>query len=193
MKPAGLRSLLPVFLLFLLALALSAWIWQSSSGKASAVREKKEALALSRLSSQSRLMQSDAEKNLLLAHLAAYRKLEQRAATAGGNRLAWLEAVQEANRAAGLYGLQYTLEPAIAVPEVPELERTLMKLRLPLLTEIDLIRFLAALEARQTGLFRVQSCAMTLTGQLPPAVHNQPGLEAACELYWYNVRKAPTP
>jgi hypothetical protein len=189
MKPAGLRSLLPVFLLFLAALALSVWIWQTSTHQASEVSRQKEALQQSRASSQSRLLQSDAEKNLVLAHLAAYRQLEQRAAAEGGNRLAWLEAVQDANRAAGLYGMQYTLEPAIAVPGSAELERTLMKLRLPLLTETDLTHFLGALQAKQTGLFRVKSCTLTRTGGLPPPMLNQPGLEAACELFWYNVRK----
>lgn len=189
MRAKKLRSLLPVMIFFAMALGLSAWLWISSNNKAVSLRKQKEDLELSQATSRSKLMRSDADKALILTHLAAYQQLGQRGVTEGGNRLAWLEAVQEANRAARLYGMQYALEAATPVPESADLERTLMKLRMPLLTESDLTVFLTALAAKETGLFWTKSCTLIRTGSLQPAMTNQPGLESVCELYWYNVKK----
>lgn len=189
MKRAGLQSLLPALSFFLVALGLAAWMWVATGNQATSVRQQKDSLELQHAAARSKLAQSDAEKNLILAHLATYKDLQQREVTEGGNRLAWLEAVQEANRAAKLYGLQYTLDPATAVSESTDLEKTRMKVRMPLLTESDLSVFLTALAARNTGLYHPHSCTLTRTGNLQPAPINQPGLEAECELYWYNIRK----
>ncbi len=192
MKLNGLRALLPALIFFLAALAASVWIWLASSGHASSVRAQKEKLALSNLAAHDRLLRSGAEKTQLLAHLSVYRQLEQRGATGGGDRLAWLDAVQQANQATGLYGLQYTLEPAEPVPGNHAMDRTTMKLRMPLLTEPDLERFFHALAQRNTGPYAVKTCILSRTGSLPPVPLNQPGLDAECTLHWYSVRKAAT-
>jgi len=189
MKSVKFRPLLPVITFFLIALALSASIWWVTDDKAATVRAQKESLEMKHAAARNRLRQSDAEKNMILAHLSTFQHYEQRGVTGGGNRLAWLEAAHEANRSAGLYGMQYSLDAAKPVPGSPQMERTSMKLRMPLLTESDLSAFLAALAARNTGLFRTQSCTLIRTGNLQPAMANQPGLESECEFYWYSIKK----
>lgn len=190
MKTAGLRALLPSLAFFLIALALSVWVWNSTGSHAASVRAQKDNLELARAAAQSKLMRSGAEKNLILAHLAAYKHLEQRGVAGGGDRLAWLEAVQKSNESSRLYGLQYLLEPASPAPDSAEMEQTLMKLRMPLLTENDLDLFLKNLASSDTGLFRTKSCTLARTGNPQPEMVNQPGLEAECELLWYSARKA---
>jgi hypothetical protein len=190
MKAVSLRPLLPTLAFFLIALAFSAWVWTITSSHAESARTQKENLELARAAAQSKLMQSGAEKNLILAHLDAYKHLEQRGVTAGGDRLAWLEAVQKANESSRLYGVQYTFEPASVSPGAAEMEQTLMKLRMPLLTENDLTLFLDKLASSGVGLFQIKSCALSRTGNLQPEMLNQPGLEAECELLWYSARKA---
>jgi hypothetical protein len=192
MKTTGVRYLLPSLLLFLGALALSSWAWVISDKKAGAVRQEKESLETARATARSRLMQSGAEKNIILAHLEAYEQLEKRGVAVGGNRLAWLEAVQKSNASARLYGLQYTLEPASAMPGSAEMEQTSMKLRMPLMTEDDLLLFLNNLASSGTGLFQTKSCTLSRTGNMQPEMLNQPGLEAECELLWYSAKKPET-
>lgn len=189
MKSIKFRQLLPAMTFFLVMLALSAWLWRVTDDRAASVRTQRESLELAHTAARNKLMQSDSEKNLILAHLANYKHFEQRGIADGGNRLAWLEAAHEANRSARLYGMQYALDAAATVPGSPELERTLMKLRMPLLTETDLTAFLSSLASRNTGLFWTQACTLTRTGSLQPAIANQPGLETECELYWYSIKK----
>lgn len=189
MNTDSLRSLFPALAFFLIALACSAWIWMTTSSHAESTRNQKESIELARSAAQAKLMQSGAEKNLILSHLAAYKRLEQKGVTAGGNRLAWLEAAQNANESSHLYGIQYTFEPASPVPDAAEMEQTLMKLRMPLLTENDLTAFLDKLASSGVGLFRTKSCTLSRTGNPQPEMLNQPGLEAECELLWFGARK----
>lgn len=189
MKTASLRTLLPMLAFFLIALALSAWVWITTGKHAETARNQKENLELARAAAQSKLMRSGAEKNLILSHLSAYKRLEQKGVAAGGDRLAWLEAVQKSNESTRLYGVQYTFEPASPSSDSAEMEQTLMKLRMPLLTENDLTLFLDKLASSGIGLFRTKSCTLSRTGNPQPEMLNQPGLEAECELLWYSARK----
>jgi hypothetical protein len=189
MKSIKFRPLVPVITFFLIALALSAWVWWVTNERAASAQSRKENLEMAHAAARNKLRQSDAERNLILAHLSTFKHYERRGITGGGNRLAWLEAAHEANRSAGLYGMHYALDAATPVPGSPEMERTLMKLRMPLLTESDLPAFLAALAARNTGLFWTKSCTLIRTGNLQPAMANQPGLESECEFYWYSIKK----
>ena len=94
----------------------------------------------------------------------AYRALAARGFVGPEARLAWIEAVQLANRDAGLYGLDYRMAPR--VPDKPELAQglplghTIMTLSFPVLVETDLPRFLAALKSRAPGLMRVRGCQL---------------------------------
>lgn len=189
MKTDSLRTLFPALAFFLIALACSVWVWMTASSHAESIRNQKENLELARSAAHAKLMQSGAEKNLILSHLAAYKRLEQKGMTAGGDRLAWLEAVQNANASSRLYGIQYTFEPASPTPDATEMEQTLMKLRMPLLTENDLTTFLDKLAASGVGLFRTKSCTLNRTGNPQPEMLNQPGLEAECELLWFGTRE----
>ena len=190
MKTASLRALLPMLAFFLIALALFAWVWITTGKHAESTRSQKENLELARAAAQSKLMRSGAEKNLILSHLSDYKRLEKKGVAAGGDRLAWLEAVQKSNESSRLYGVQYTFEPASPSSDSAEMEQTLMKLRMPLLTENDLTLFLDKLASSGIGLFRTKSCTLSRTGNPQPEILNQPGLEAECELLWYSARKA---
>ena len=60
-------------------------------------------------------------------------------------------------------------------------------LSLPLLVETDLTRFLGALKARSSGIFRVQGCRLSRLGDASFEATNQPRLQAECELLWFTV------
>jgi hypothetical protein len=118
------------------------------------------------------------EARLIALHLDAYQALIARGFVGEENRLAWIEAVHLANRDARLYGLSYTLSPRTAAPaslagSMP-LKQTRMAVKMPLLVETDLPRFLDALHARATGLFRVNRCRLARITDVSAAAGQPP-------------------
>ena len=163
---------------------------------------------------QQKLQRSNIEKQLIQQYRGAYQTLVARGFVGPENRLAWLEAVQQANRDAALYGLDYSLEPRAPVsapgkilplgqttktvpsgqtiPAVP-LGQTVMKLRMPMLVEDDLSHFLEALQQRTRSLFRVRACQLARTADTQPQAINRPELEVECELLWFTVADTGAP
>lgn len=138
-----------------------------------------------------RQQQGQTEARLIAQHLDAYRALIARGFVGAENRLAWIEAVHFANRDARLYGLTYTLSPRAAAPAplangLP-LKQTRMVVKMPLLVETDLPRFIDALRARAPGVFRVSRCRLARITDTPPQPVNRPELDAECELLWFTV------
>lgn len=138
-----------------------------------------------------RQQQGQTEARLIAQHLDAYRALVARGFVGEEDRLAWIEAAHLANRDARLYGLTYTLSPRTAAPPAMAgglpLKQTRMRVKMPLLVETDLPRFIDALHARAPGLFRVDRCRLARTTDTPPQPVNHPELDAECELLWFTV------
>jgi len=138
-----------------------------------------------------RQQQGQMEARLIAQHLDAYRALIARGFVGEENRLAWIEAVHLANQDARLYGLTYTLSPRTPAPPALAgglpLKQTRMLVKMPLLVETDLPRFIEALHERTPGLFRVNSCRLARTTDAPPQPVNHPELDAECELLWFTV------
>ena len=181
---------IPLLLLLAALLLSGAGVWWSSDLLAEAHGLMQQQAQASRAARQ-KLQRSNVEKQLIQQHLGGYRALVTRGFIGEENRLAWLEAVQQANRDAQLYGLDYSLEPRAPSPATLAsglpLGQTVMKLRMPMLLEDDLPRFLGALQQRAPGVFRVRSCQLARTTDAAPEALNRPGLEAECELLWFTV------
>lgn len=140
--------------------------------------------------SRQKLLRSNNEKQLIEQYRDNYQLLIARGFVGPENRLAWLEAVQQANRDANLYGLDYSLEPRSMV-QLPglgvPLGQTVMKIRMQLLVEDDLTQFLNALQQRSTSLFRVRACQIERNAENAPQPINKPELETECELLWFTI------
>ena len=181
---------MPILLLLAAALLSASGIFWSSrlNDEAEAVLQSRQA-ALD--AARARQQQSQTEARLIEQHLEAYQALAARGFVGEENRLAWIEAVQLANRASGLYGLSYTLSPRSAAPAAVAgglpLQQTRMVVKMPILVETDLPRFLAALGERAPGLFRVDSCRVSRAGDGVPPTDNDPALDTECQLLWFTV------
>jgi hypothetical protein len=179
-------------LLAVLALAIAGVVW--SSRERAAARAELGARTAALQAARAAESQGRSDARLVAQHLQGYRALVAGGFVGEENRLAWIEAAQLANRDAHLYGLTYTLSPRGAAP--PELagglplQQTRMKLRMPLLVEADLPRFLDALRARAPGIFRVEACSLRRPADAPPQLANTPALEADCDLLWFTVASA---
>jgi len=191
MNRPPLASLKASMLLLLAAVVLSAagmfWSSRESAEAEAALRAQRLELDGAR----ARQQQIQTEARLIEQHLDAYQGLTARGFVGDENRLAWIEAAQLANRESGLYGLSYTLSPRAAAPAglaggLP-LNQTRMVVKMPLLVETDLPRFIGALRARAPGVFRVERCRLSRPTDAPPQPINDPELDAECELSWFTV------
>jgi hypothetical protein len=67
------------------------------------------------------------------------------------------------------------------------MRQSVMKIRLPLLHEGDLLRFLDTLKRQQVGLFLVDQCALDRVNQAGGSPRYQPNLVAECTLTWITL------
>ena len=188
--PALKLPLLLLLVALLLAVVGAWWSQGQEQGAMLALQQQHSTLNGAR----QQLDRSRQQQQLIATHLAAYQALTARGFIGAEDRLAWIEAAQQANRDTGLYGLDYRLTPR--TPSLPALAQglplgqTKMTLTLPLLVETDLMRFLAALKTRAPGVYRVQGCALSRLNDARFAAVNQPQLQAECELLWFTVAPA---
>jgi hypothetical protein len=187
--PFAVLKLSLLLLLATLLLAVGGALWSRSQALDAALSLQQQNASLN--GARQQLDRSRQQQQLIATHLADYQALTARGFVGSEDRLAWIEAVQLANRDAGLYGLDYRLAPRAPSPpglaQGLPLGQTVMTLTLPLLIETDLPRFLATLEARAPGVVRVQGCRLTRLSDAPFEVLNEPRLQAECELLWFTV------
>lgn len=183
-------SILLVLAALIAATAGTLWSWNQSQLATAALQE-----ANSRLNdARKQLAHSHRQKQLIVTHIKDYQALQSRGFIGDENRLAWIEAVQHANRDAGLYGLDYRLTPRTASP--PDLAQglalgqTRMTLIFPILIETDLPRFLSVLRQRAPGVYTVQGCRLTMPAGGTFKAVNQPRLQAECELLWFTLAQS---
>ena len=191
MKHPPFAALKLPLLLVLVALLLSGGgaLWSRGQDQDATLALQRQQSALNNARQQ--LDRSRQQQQLIANHLADYQALTARGFVGAEHRLAWIEAVQLANRDAGLYGLDYRLMPRTASPSALAqglpLGQTSMTLRFPLLVETDLPRFLDALKARAPGVYRVQGCHLSRLDDAPFEAVNRPHLQAECQLLWFTV------
>jgi len=180
-------SMVLVLVSFVLAAGGALWSWNQAQDAAAELQQENTALN----SARQQLDRSRQQQQLITTHLPAYRALTARGFVGPEDRLAWIEAAQNANRDAGLYGLDYRLTPRTtsqpALAQGLALGQTNMTLIFPVLVETDLPRFLAALKARAPGVVRVQGCSLTMQGTPAFEALNQPHMQAECELQWFTI------
>lgn len=190
--PLAALKLSLLLVLFALILAGVGIAWsQAAARDAQTARAQQQA---ARNAAQQALDRSRDQQRLIETHLGEYQALAARGFVGAEDRLAWIEAVQLANRSVGLSGLEYRLSPrAPADPGLAQglpLGQTTMALSMPLLVETDLPRFLDALRARAPGIYRVQGCRLSRPGREAFEAVNLPRLKAECELRWYTIAVA---
>ena len=190
---AALKSSLLILLVVMLITGTGVWWSANTLQQAEAARIQQHHASDA---ARQKLQRSNTEKQLIEQYRDAYQALIARGFVGAENRLAWLEAVQQANRDAHLYGLDYSLEPRSMVQQpglgVP-LGQTVMRIRMPLLVEDDLAHFLSALQQRSASIFRVRACQVARAGETPPQAINKPELETECELLWFTIAATGVP
>lgn len=134
-------------------------------------------------------------------YAARFRDLERSGVIGDEQRLAWIEALQEANRDLKMPTLRYEIEPRQVVPldraDVStgylQLKRSTMRLELGVLHEGDVLRLLEHLAAERSAIMETESCTLTRKRaadalSFDPARAN---LEVSCRTHWYTLSITP--
>lgn len=200
---AGMQAARPVWaalrlpaIVLALTLAAAAAIVHLSDQTMQQTRAHLEQLKMAQMLARQQFLKSGEEMNTIVRYLADYQRLRQRGFIGAEHRIDWLDALAAANRQARLFGVEYNIEAQQAYAgELPgkaqlRLRQSAMKLRLRLLHEDDLARFLGSLAAQRAGVFSVNDCDLqrTTPGAAPTRPHSdQPNLQAECQLVWYTL------
>jgi hypothetical protein len=158
--------------------------------------------AQGRLDAQSRVLadakqrfaNAGAEKDIINRYLGSYRKLQDLGFVGGERRIAWVDALTAANKQAGLFGVEYQVSQQSDFPRGADLgagglplKQSVMKLKMQLLHEGDLMTFFRALAAQRAGVFLMNGCQLRRAVIGPAQAALQPNLNAECEIAWLSV------
>jgi hypothetical protein len=141
-----------------------------------------------------RVARSGDEVDILHEYIGPYQLLERRGVVGEEQRLNWIDALRVANMDARLYGVDYevTTQSGYALTELVNagslpVQQSLMKLKLGLLYETDLLAFFQVLAEQNVGIFSVNQCNLQrLLSDVSKPV-NQPTLRAECEVAWVTI------
>lgn len=147
---------------------------------------------------QTRMRQSGDEKETIVKYVDRYHELEKIGFAGEEQRINWLDALRNANTAAGLFGISYQIGTQHSYPYASELDpgavslmESGMELDMSLLHEGDLGRFFETLRNQRVGLFQIRKCTLTRTDK-SETLRNQAYLKAKCDLAWITAKPAPS-
>ena len=197
MKKLAESMTLPVLAL-VLALGLAIAAIQFTGEHADAAKAKLAAQEKQMRDAISRVQKSGAEKELIARHLPDYRRLQQQGFVGEEQRINWLDALRSANQKAGLFGVNYDIAARQVYPNAAALApgqmrvmQSVMKLRLPLLHEEDLLNFMDALSEQNAGVHLIDQCTVRRAANTQ-TTRFQPNMTAECQLAWITTQPAAT-
>ena len=151
--------------------------------------------AQTRQLSQSRQRHANAglEKDILQRFRETYDALGRIGFVGPEQRLNWVDGLREVNREARLFGIDYQIgqqetypgAAGLGVAELP-MRQSIMRVRMPLLHEGDLMSFFRLLANRGDGVFTLNACDLR-RAERNPGNSVEPTLLAECELAWITV------
>lgn len=134
-------------------------------------------------------------------YASRFRKFERNGILGDERRLAWIEALQMANRELKLPTLRYEIEPRESVPldrarfdtRYLQLYRSTMTLQLGALHEGDVLDLLRSLAAEQSALIETESCILDRAREAGSLSYNPrvPNLNVRCRVHWYTLGITP--
>lgn len=133
------------------------------------------------------------EKDILTRFRGTYAALEKVGFVGAEQRINWVDSLSVANREAKLFGVEYQIGQQEAFPEAASfgvgdlsMRQSVMKVKLPLLHEDDLMRFFRLLAAQKAGVFVMNECDLRRLPSVgvPGA---EPNLIAECAVAWITV------
>lgn len=183
-------------LVVLLVAGVAAWtLVDYSRGRLQAAQQEQQVATKALDSARVQYQRSGEEKESILRYKPAYEGLRQEGLVGAERRIAWLEALHNADRRVGLFGVQYKIEPqqkydgALNLPNLGDrLRSSQMSLDFGVAHEGDLLRFLESLKDQKVGLFSIRSCSLDPAGRDAVPAPRRPNLSAKCDIRWLTIQ-----
>jgi len=181
-------------LVLAISIAASVALVKFAAGKRTAAETQHRLQTTALHDARTRYQRSGEERETILRYLPAYQQLEKEGFVGSEQRINWLESLRLANGQTGLFGVSYQLDAkkpfaltakSNSMPQ--QLQHSQMKLSFGLVHEGDLMRFLRALEAQQTGIFILNGCQLDRFGRSDTPAPRQANLNAQCDLSWLTI------
>lgn len=139
-----------------------------------------------------RVSQSDQEKQVILRYLQTYEDLRNQGVVGPEQRVNWLDALRAASQQVRVFELDYQLgqqgRSTLPIDSTAyNLQQSVMKLRMRLLHEGDVLGLLNALEDQHAGLYLLNRCSVSRIAGNRAALRYEPHIEADCELTWLSL------
>lgn len=191
------KDLLPLrvpALALAIALAFAWFIVSGSESRLSGAEAKLRAQKSALEDARNRYQRSDDERATILKYLPEYRQLVQEGFIGAERRIAWIEALRDADASTGLYGIEYRIDAQSAYARAAEsasitqrLRQSTMQLNFGVTHEGDLLGFLLAMENKRAGIFAVDSCSLQPVPASASPAPRRANLTARCEIRWITV------
>ena len=195
MKRLSNTLALPLLLLLAVLAAVTAAV-KFTDDQAQAAQSRLATQHTQMRDAEARVQKSGSEKELIVRYLPDYKKLQALGFVGDEQRINWLDALRNANQKGGLFGINYDISARQAYPHAALLApgqmlimQSLMKLRLPLLHEGDLQKFLQHVAEENAGVFMVEQCTVRRASTTQTA-RFQPNMTAECQLAWITAQPA---
>lgn len=194
MKPELLGQLGPRIVMFALVtcIIVGGVVYTEGIAEDADLRRTNQQQLLS--SARARKANAGLEKDLIMRFAPVYERLGSVGFIGTEQRLDWVDSLRTANSEVHLYGVEYQIGQQEAFPAATvgaaglEMRQSPMRVRLPLLHEGDLMRFLQRVAENRRGVFVITGCSVTRIGSAMSA--DQPNLSAECDLNWITVEEA---
>jgi hypothetical protein len=144
-----------------------------------------------------RIQNAGEEREMIGRYLSGYQQLARSGFVGEEQRINWLDSLRLASQQANLFGVEYEISVQRPYAHAAEfnpgqllLQESVMRLRLRLLHEEDLARFVQALGQQGGGFFTMDQCIMKRLRPGDTTLQFQPNLSAECELSWLTAKPA---
>lgn len=134
-----------------------------------------------------KLRQVRTEEEEIRKRTSLFLQMNERGILGEEKRLDWTEMLRDIQHSLHLPGMDYEFSPAKLLDGSGDgrLYASTMKLRLQLVHEEDLLRFLARMQQEAKAMVLVRSCNVA---RIPPASTSLAQLSADCEIDWITVQ-----
>lgn len=179
-----------IVLLVVLALGGGIVYWTAQRSAEARQAYERERTGLDQI--RQRLAQVGEEKRVMERYAPAYRQLLEQGIVGAEQRVNWIDALRSASHAVRGFGVDYQVSGQEGAGFKVNAggyttQQSVMKLRLRLLHEGDLLDFLAALNAQHAGLHLLQDCELQRASAGPFTARFEPKLLAECKLTWVTL------
>ena len=141
-------------------------------------------------------LSSGSEKDIITEYLPKYQKLIDKGFVGEERRIEWVDELRSERQQHKLYGIKYNIsqqeeyKPTFAINLSGfALHRSVMKLELDMLHEVDILKLTESMAAKDASPFMLRDCEIIRLNNSTTFNQLIPNLHAQCDLDWFTIHE----